>query len=104
MQKRGHFNKRNVYINRIIEANHKIFKEVLRMESAVVRELILEFIKEKGIEKKIRNKGKLEGKLEGELENKQNVAIEVLSRGFRASEIADIIKMPAKWVENATNK
>ncbi|MCL1988740.1 MAG: hypothetical protein FWG64_12350 [Firmicutes bacterium] len=85
--------KESAYLSRIFGANAIIFREVLGMMDANVRQIAYDYFKEIGwIDREIE-------------ENKRAAATEMLQRNFDIQDIAAILKMPIEWVKNiSTNQ
>ena len=90
----GSLGKENPYLNRVLDANQSILKEVLAMSSAAVRQIIFEHFEKDGTVDRLR--------VEGQEKKARETALEMLRRGFKIEEVADIVKMPLEWVQSLT--
>ena len=80
----------NIYLNRVLDANLSILKEVLIMSSAAVRDVIYKHFEEDGTLDKVRE------------DKARDTALEMLRDGFAPDKIAHYVKMPIEWVQNLT--
>ena len=94
-RKYGLLEKVNIYLDRVLDANLPILEEVLAMSSAAVRDIIYKHFEKDGTLDRLRG--------EWQEEKARDTALEMLRRGFKVEEIADIIKMPLEWVKDLTN-
>ena len=115
----------NVYLDRIVDANKSVAKEVRDLSAETIDTLVdaldkngaLDKIREEG-ERKGRLEGRHEGRLKGRLEGerkgrlegerkgqektKRDLALKLLKSGSGFEEVAAFVEMPIGWVEGLT--
>ena len=115
-RKYGSLERVNIYLNRILDANLPVLKEVLSMSSPAVRDVIYKHLEEnleeilatdssdvvKGlVYRHFERDGTVDSILErGEEKAKRNTALEMLRDGFDPDKVAHYVKMPLEWVES----
>ena len=82
----------NTYLNRILDANQSVLKEVLAMSSAAVRQIIFEHFEKDGTMDKILERG--------QEKKASDAAIKMLRKGYTPDEVADNLDMPLEWVQS----
>ena len=80
--------KENPYLDRVMEANQSILKEVLSMSSDAVRQIIYEHFEKDGTLDKIRE------------DIKRETALEMLKDDFTPDKVARYVQMPLEWVQS----
>ena len=76
------------YLERIIEANAKVYEEAMNMMSPETYEIFDRISIKTGL------------KAKHKAEKAQEAALKMLQKGYQTHEIADILEMPVTWVEN----
>lgn len=115
----------SAYLNRVLNANLSIFKEVLAMDSPEIREIFGNHLLKDGVLDKYLSEGNAafretfrsiiykhfekdgtidsilkEGLKEGQEKNKRKNALKMLKKGYPHDEVADNVDMPIEWVQN----
>ena len=83
--------KRSVYLDRIFGANKSVFREVFNVTATNFNEWVIEYAKKIGHEDELVNRGQDKVRRE--------TALEMLRKGFKLEEIAEILKVPVTWVQ-----
>ena len=89
-RKYGLLEKVNIYLDRVLDANQSILKEVLAMSSAAVRQIIFEHFEKDGTLDRIRE------------DKAKETALEMLKDGFPPDKVARYVQMPIEWVQGLT--
>ena len=87
-RKYGLLEKVNIYLDRVLDANQSILKEVLAMSSAAVRQIIFEHFEKDGTLDRIRE------------DKAKDTALKMLRKGYAPDEVADNVEMPLEWVQS----
>ena len=106
-RKFGSLEKANAYLNRVLDANQSVLKEVLSMMSAAVQRIFFEHFEKEGVlnsaavRRIIFEHLEKDGTLDRIREDKvRDAALEMLKDGVTPDKVAHYLRMPLEWVQS----
>ena len=107
-RKYGSLEKVNIYLNRVVDANASIVKEVIGMLNPMLREILREYLEEDLADDSVRNRyleryGTVDKLKREERENvKRETALKMLKDNLPAYKVSEYTEMPIEWVQGLT--